>query len=183
MFIQTETTPNPKTLKFIPGCSVMENGKTADFTFEGDSEQSPLAQSIFKIGGISRIFFGSDFISITRNDVYDNWDILKPQILASIMDHYTSGLPIVNFNLSSDDETYSSNDTISKIKELLDSRIRPMVANDGGDITFDRFEEGIVYLHMQGACSGCPSSTATLKHGIENLLRHYVPEVLEVRAA
>ena len=187
MFIQTEPTPNPLTLKFLPGRVVMEEG-TAFFQNKSDCSNSPLASRLFSIEDVEGVFFGSDFVTITQKENSD-WQILKPMILGAIMDHYNSGEQII---IDSEDDskndattlTESANENstiIKKIKELLDTRVRPAVAMDGGDIVFQGFEEGIVYLHMQGACSGCPSSTATLKMGIENMLKHYVPEVKEVR--
>ena len=187
MFIQTEPTPNPLTLKFLPGRVVMEEG-TAFFQNKSDCSNSPLASRLFSIEGVTGVFFGSDFVTITQEENSD-WQILKPMILGAIMDHYNSGeQTIINSEEDSEKDSTtlkeSSNENsaiIKQIKELLDTRVRPAVAMDGGDIVFQGFEEGIVYLHMQGACSGCPSSTATLKMGIENMLKHYVPEVKEVR--
>ena len=187
MFIQTEPTPNPLTLKFLPGRVVMEKG-TAFFQNKSDCSNSPLASKLFSIEGVAGVFFGSDFVTITQEENSD-WQILKPMILGAIMDHYNSGeQTIIDSEDDSENDattlTESANENstiIKKIKELLDTRVRPAVAMDGGDIVFQGFEEGIVYLHMQGACSGCPSSTATLKMGIENMLKHYVPEVKEVR--
>lgn len=180
MFIQTEETPNPATLKFLPGRVVMERG-TADFESAEKAARSPLAESLFRIDGIARIFLGSDFITVTKTDEKD-WPVLKPQILGLIMEHFSSNRPVI----LSDDSAAASGDEdddeiVAQIKELLETRVRPAVAQDGGDIIFHSFEDGVVYLHMQGSCSGCPSSTATLKMGIENMLRHYVPEVVEVR--
>ena len=177
MFIQTDTTPNPASLKFLPGRVVMDRG-TADFRNVEEANNSLLAQNLFKIEGVEGVFFGSDFISITKSDKLD-WLVLKPSILGTISDHYESGAPVMNKVESSEDDTSSAKDSeiVVQIKELLDTRVRPAVAQDGGDITFSDFKDGIVYLHMQGACSGCPSSTATLKAGIENMLKHYLPEV------
>lgn len=182
MFIQTETTPNPTTLKFIPGQTVLGSG-TLEIKSRDDAAQSPLAQKIFGIDGVAGVFFGRDFISITKDGTRD-WQVLKPLLLGAIMDHYVSGLPVMataaNFHTAT---AGIPDDEISRqIVEIIDQRVRPAVAQDGGDIEFDRFEDGVVYLHMRGACSGCPSSTATLKNGIENMLRHFVPEVTEVRA-
>ena len=184
MFIQTEPTPNPATLKFLPGQAVMDVG-TANFTLNDDASRSPLAQRLFGIGGVAGVFLGGDFITATKTPEGD-WDDLKAPILSAIMDHYTSGEPIINESTSSqipeDAETDGEEDSVvSQIKELLETRVRPAVAQDGGDIIFHGFQEGIVYLQMQGACAGCPSSSMTLKHGIENMLKYYVPEVLEVR--
>ena len=183
MFIQTEQTPNPQTLKFLPGKVVMENG-TAFFQNVEEANNSPFAKRLFKVEGVEGVFFGSDFITITKNQSID-WQIMKPLVLGSIIDHYNSGEDTIitvkkneNNSLEKNDD---DSDIVKQIKELLDSRVRPAVAMDGGDIIYNSFKDGIVYLHMQGACSGCPSSTATLKMGIENMLKHYIPEVQEVR--
>ena len=183
MFIQTEDTPNPETLKFIPGVLVLSSG-SADFPNAESTENSPLATRLFKIEGVSRVFLSSDFISVTKNNQLD-WNTLKPSILTGIMDHFSSGLPSVEGSIEIDELSNNSEDTetIKQIKDLLETRVRPAVAMDGGDITFCSFESGVVTLQMKGACAGCPSSTATLKMGIENMLRHYIPEVTEVRAA
>ena len=183
MFIQTEATPNPATLKFIPGEPVV-TGPPLEFKTAGEAEVSPLAARLFAITGIGGVFLGSDFITITKDDA--EWQHLKPAILGVIMEHYMSGDPVVAGDaaaMSSEGEDYaaSDGDIVATIKDLLDTRVRPAVAQDGGDITFYGFRQGVVYLQMKGACAGCPSSTATLKHGIENLLRHFVPEVSEVR--
>jgi Fe-S cluster biogenesis protein NfuA len=183
MFIQTEATPNPATLKFIPGKSVLAEG-TADFREKGEALASPLATRLFDIDGVKGVFLGSDFISVTKGDA--EWQHLKPMILGAIMEHFVSGAPIVAED-GANDKRESSIDpkdeaVVATIKELLETRVRPAVAQDGGDITFSGFRDGIVYLHMRGACAGCPSSTATLRHGIENLLRHFCPEVQEVQA-
>lgn len=175
MFIQTEQTPNPSTLKFIPGQMVLEEG-TMFFESEDAADQSPLAQALFKIDGVSAVFLGHDFITVENKD--QDWNDLKPAILGTIMEHYTAGLPIVTGGQEAqvaDDD--ADPEIVEQIKELLDTRVRPAVARDGGDITYHGFKDGIVYLRMQGACSGCPSSTATLKYGIQNLLKHYIPEV------
>jgi len=183
MFIQTEETPNPATLKFLPGRVVMERG-TADFADADKAARSPLAESLFRIEGVARVFLGSDFVTVTKTDARD-WPVLKPQILGLIMEHFSTNRPVILAETTgaSAGETAGGDDDeiVTQIKELLDTRVRPAVAQDGGDIIFHSFEDGIVYLHMQGSCSGCPSSTATLKMGIENMLRHYVPEVVEVR--
>ena len=183
MFIQTEQTPNPQTLKFLPGKVVMESG-TAFFQNIDEGSNSPFAKRLFQIDGVEGVFFGSDFITITKDTSHD-WQVLKPLILGSIMDHYNSGDQTILKETSNDNKSLETNegdtDIVKQIKELLDTRVRPAVAMDGGDIIYDSFKDGIVYLHMQGACSGCPSSTATLKMGIENMLKHYVPEVQEVR--
>ena len=184
MFIQTEHTPNPQTLKFLPGKVVMDEG-TAFFQNIDKTSNSPMAKRLFDVDGVTGVFFGSDFITITKNDSLD-WQVMKPAILGSIMDHFNSGEPTIN-NETNDEkkksllENSNDSDIVKQIKELLDTRVRPAVAMDGGDIIYDSYTDGIVYLHMQGACSGCPSSTATLKMGIENMLKHYVPEVKEVR--
>ncbi|WP_438956521.1 NifU family protein [Cognatiyoonia sp.] len=183
MFIQTESTPNPATLKFLPGENVLEIG-TADFPTVEAAESSPLAQRLFGVDGVEAVFFGIDFVTITKaNNV--EWDHIKPALLGAIMEHYQSGAPVMaaDHKPVSGHAEHSGEDAeiVTQIKELLDTRVRPAVAQDGGDITFHGFERGVVYLHMQGACAGCPSSTLTLKMGIENLLRHYIPEVTEVR--
>ena len=182
MFIQTQDTPNPATLKFIPGVPVMDSG-TADFPAEDSAGSSPLARRLFQIDGVRGVFLGGDFVAVTKEEALD-WFALKPSILAGIMEHYASGMPVVE--TSADDagaEDEDEDDIVRQIKQLLDTRVRPAVAMDGGDIVFQGFDEGIVTLQMRGACQGCPSSTATLKMGIENMLRHYIPEVREVRAA
>ena len=181
MFIQTEQTPNPATLKFLPGCTVMETG-TANFTdAAAAASRSPLAERLFGLPEIGGVFLGGDFITVTKAGDSD-WFQLKPAVLAAIMDHFTAGLPVVTGAVETVATEGEDNEIVSAIKELLETRVRPAVAQDGGDIIFEDFEDGIVYLHMQGSCSGCPSSTATLKAGIENMLRHYIPEVVEVRA-
>jgi Fe-S cluster biogenesis protein NfuA len=181
MFIQTEQTPNPSTLKFLPGRVVLEQG-TADFPDTDAAARSPLARRLFEVEGVERVFLGSDFITVTKTAPQD-WQVMKPAVLGGIMEHFTSGQPVLLTEGSADDAVPAEeeDEIVEQIKELLDTRIRPAVAQDGGDIVFHSFEDGVVYLHMQGSCSGCPSSTATLKMGIENLLRHYVPEVTEVR--
>jgi Fe-S cluster biogenesis protein NfuA len=181
LFIQTEQTPNPSTLKFLPGRVVMEKG-TMDFASADTAQPSPLAKRLFAIEGVERVFFGSDFVTVTKATSQD-WQILKPSILGGIMEHYTSGDPVVAESADAGAAGPEDDEIVAQIKELLDTRVRPAVAQDGGDIVFQDFKDGVVYLHMQGACSGCPSSTATLKMGIENLLKHYVPEVVEVQAA
>jgi Fe-S cluster biogenesis protein NfuA len=181
MFIQTESTPNPATLKFLPGQAVMDAG-TANFTGAGDAERSPLATSLFGTEGVTGVFLGADFITVTKSGDKE-WDIMKPLILGAIMEHFQSGRPVIEGDAEDAAAGDSDDDAVvTQIRELIDTRVRPAVAQDGGDIVFKGFEEGVVYLLMQGACSGCPSSTATLKHGIENMLRYYVPEVTEVRA-
>ena len=183
MFIQTETTPNPATLKFLPGDVVLGDG-TADFPNADSAATSPLARRIFAVEGVTGVFLGRDFVTVTKADDAP-WDHLKPSILGAIMEHFQSGAPAVEGTAaaSSGHAAHDGPDAeiVGQIKELLDTRVRPAVAQDGGDITFHGFDRGIVYLHMQGACAGCPSSTLTLKMGIENLLRHYIPEVVEVR--
>ncbi|MGH6866801.1 MAG: NifU family protein [Methyloceanibacter sp.] len=184
MFIQTEATPNPATLKFIPGREVLGEG-TLEFRDPAESKGSPLAARLFEIDGVTGVFFGSDFISVTKGD--GEWQHLKPAILGAIMEHYLSGDAVTEGKTGgeteSEEEFFASEDeeTVKTIKELLETRVRPAVAQDGGDITFQGYRDGVVFLHMRGACSGCPSSTATLRHGIENLLRHFIPEVQEVR--
>ena len=183
MFIQTEQTPNPSTLKFLPGRVVMEKG-TVDFASVDTAGTSPLAKRLFAVDGVERVFFGADFVTVTKAADMD-WQILKPSILGGIMEHYTSGEPVLAGEAapSAGDASADDDEVVAQIKDLLETRIRPAVAQDGGDIVFHDFREGVVYLQMQGSCSGCPSSTATLKMGIENLLKHYVPEVVEVQAA
>jgi Fe-S cluster biogenesis protein NfuA len=183
MFIQTEPTPNPATLKFIPG-KVVLGDDTVDYRSKAEAAASPLAARLFEIEGVTGVFLGSDFISVTKGDA--EWLHIRPAILGAIMEHYMSGAPAVGSAAADGgvDEQYDpkDEDTVRTIKELLDTRVRPAVANDGGDITFYGFREGVVYLSMRGACSGCPSSTATLRHGIENLLKHFCPDVREVRS-
>ncbi len=183
MFIQTEQTPNPATLKFLPGREVLASG-TANFTDAEGAARSPLAERLFEVEGVVGVFFGTDFVSVTKEDARE-WYLLKPAILGVIMEHFTAGRPVLLEDAGEGDEGHSESgedsEVVSQIKELLDTRVRPAVAQDGGDIVFRGFDKGVVYLHMQGACQGCPSSTATLKMGIENMLRHYIPEVVEVR--
>lgn len=184
MFIQTEQTPNPATLKFLPGRTVTASG-TANFTEAGAATQaSPLAERLFALPGVTGVFLGIDFITVTKDGDSD-WHHLKPAILAVMMEHFTAGRPVL-FSAAADSggaaDREDEDEVVAQIKELIETRVRPAVAQDGGDIIFHDFEDGIVYLHMQGSCSGCPSSTATLKAGIENMLRHYIPEVVEVRA-
>lgn len=184
MFIQTEATPNPATLKFLPGQIVLAQ-ETRDYRSATDADDSPLAQKLFSVEGVDGVFFGQEFISVTKSDV--EWAHIKPAILGAIMEHFMSGQPVIDGSLNTSDDgdgeffEDGDADTVKIIKELLETRVRPAVANDGGDITFQGFKDGVVFLHMRGACAGCPSSTATLKHGIENLLRHFVPDVQEVR--
>jgi Fe-S cluster biogenesis protein NfuA len=184
MFIQTEPTPNPAALKFLPGRPVLAHG-TLDIRDKEAAAQSPLAERLFEIGGISGVFFGSDFISVTKAS--GEWQQLKPAILGAIMEHFMSDAPLIRGETgavpSDGDEFFDAKDaeTVGIIKELIETRVRPAVENDGGDITFRGFKDGIVFLDMKGACAGCPSSTATLRHGIQNLLKHYVPDVVEVR--
>ena len=183
MFIQTESTPNPATLKFLPGQSVMDMG-TADFPSSESASASPLAQRLFSVDGTTGVFFGADFVTVTKAEAIE-WDHIKPALLGAIMEHFQSGASVLSDGQGiqpvKGDYDAADEGIVTQIKELLDTRVRPAVAQDGGDITFHGFERGIVYLHMQGACAGCPSSTLTLKMGIENLLRHYIPEVVEVR--
>lgn len=182
MFIQTEETPNPATLKFLPARAVVEDG-TADFTSpEAAESRSPLAGRLFEVEGVSAVFFGRDFITITKS-VEKEWHVMKPALLGAIMEHFTAGRPVMAETAEAAAESAEDDDeVVQQIKELLETRVRPAVAMDGGDIVYQGFEKGIVFLQMQGACSGCPSSTATLKMGIENMLKHYIPEVVEVRA-
>jgi Fe-S cluster biogenesis protein NfuA len=181
MFIQTEDTPNPATMKFLPGQPVAGTRGGVDFPSREDSGASALARRLFAIDGVERVYMGVDFVSVTKTSAAD-WEYLRTLVLAAIMEHYVSGLPVFD-DEAADGEDEESDPVIRQIKAVLDTRVRPAVAQDGGDITFDRFEDGILYLHLQGACSGCPSSTATLKGGVENMMRHYVPEVQEVRTA
>ena len=192
MLIETETTPNPSTLKFLPGRTVMESG-TRDFASPEDAEASPLAETLFGLGDVTGVFFGKDFISVTASPG-PHWTILKPDVLGVLLDHFSAGMPLfkqgsaAGISVAADDgavefpENPEDADIVAQIRDLIDTRVRPAVANDGGDIVYKGFNEGLVFLQMQGACSGCPSSTATLKNGIEQLLKHYVPEVTEVRA-
>jgi Fe-S cluster biogenesis protein NfuA len=183
MFIQTEATPNPTTLKFLPGRTVMSQG-VAEFTDEADAERlSPLAWRIFAVEGVTGVYLGSDFISVTKSEAVD-WYVMKPAVLGAIMEHFMSGEPVAAPEAALDppDGGEPADETVRQIKELIDTRVRPAVARDGGDIVFHGFDRGIVYLHLRGACSGCPSSIVTLKNGIENLLKYYVPDVVEVRA-
>ncbi len=184
MFIQTEATPNPATLKFLPGRPVLDGG-TLDLPDRAQAAKSPLAERLFEVANVGGVFFGSDFITVTKTG--GEWQQLKPLILGAIMEHFMSGAPLLKdgetATASDQDEFFDAADaeTVKTIKELIETRVRPAVAGDGGDITFRGFKDGIVFLAMKGACSGCPSSTATLRHGIQNLLRHFVPDVTEVR--
>ncbi|MGY4367006.1 Fe-S cluster biogenesis protein NfuA [Bradyrhizobium sp. LB1.3] len=187
MFIQTEATPNPATLKFIPGRVVVDGGPM-EFANRESAARSPLAEKLFDVPGITGVFYGSDFITVTKAN--GEWQQLKPAILGAIMEHYMSGAPLLadgaaasKVDIDGEDEFFDEADaeTVDVIKDLIETRVRPAVANDGGDITFRGFKDGIVYLNMKGSCAGCPSSTATLQHGIQNLLKHFVPDVVEVR--
>lgn len=184
MFIQTEATPNPATLKFLPGRPVLESG-ALDMPNKGAAAQSPLAERLFEIPNVGGVFYGADFISITKTG--GEWQQIKPAVLGAIMEHFMSGAPLLANGAETqgeDEEEFFDEkdaDTVATIKDLIETRVRPAVAGDGGDITFKGYKEGVVFLTMKGACSGCPSSTATLQHGIQNLLRHFVPEVTEVR--
>jgi Fe-S cluster biogenesis protein NfuA len=181
MFIQTEPTPNPATLKFLPGRPVLAKG-VAEFVDAEAARVSPLASRIFAVEGVSGVYLGADFVSVTKRDGVE-WHELKPAVLGAIMEHYLSGDPVLAEGVEAELEEVGADDpVVARIKELIETRVRPAVARDGGDIVFRGFERGVVYLQMRGACSGCPSSTMTLKAGIENLLRYYVPDVLEVRA-
>ena len=182
MFIQTEQTPNPASLKFLPGIAVLTTG-TANFPEREATDRSPLASRLFEIDGVTGVFLGPDFITVSKSDDRD-WYLMKPSILGVIMEHFTAGRPVLVDDAAdgTPGEDADEDELVSQIKELLDTRVRPAVAQDGGDIIFHGFERGVVYLHMQGACAGCPSSTMTLKAGIENMLRHYIPEIVEVRA-
>jgi Fe-S cluster biogenesis protein NfuA len=187
MFIQTEATPNPATLKFIPGRTVLDSG-TMEFSSPAAAARSPLAERLFAVSGVTGVFYGADFVTVTKAD--GDWQHLKPAILGAIMEHYMSGAPLLADGSAGNDDARDEEDeffdeadaeTVEQIKDLIETRVRPAVANDGGDITFRGFKDGIVYLNMKGSCAGCPSSTATLQHGIQNLLRHFVPDVQEVR--
>lgn len=190
MLIETETTPNPATLKFLPGRTVMEAG-TRDFATPEEAEASPLAETLFGLGDVTGVFFGKDFVSVTAAPGVD-WVQLKPDVLATMLDHFSANMPLfkpgtaAGINVPGEEAEFADNpedaDIVAQIRDLIDTRVRPAVANDGGDIVYRGFDQGKVYLQMQGACSGCPSSTATLKNGIEQLLKYYVPEVTEVRA-
>lgn len=179
MFIQTEQTPNPATLKFLPGQEVLGQG-TADFRDEESAQASPLAERLFGVDGVVGVFLGQDFVSVTKAEDKE-WYLMKPALLGVIMEHFVAGRPILREAQAEGEEAEPDDEISRQIKELIDTRVRPAVAMDGGDIVFRGFEGGVVYLQMQGACQGCPSSTMTLKMGIENMLRHYIPEVLEVR--
>ena len=187
MFIQTEATPNPATLKFIPGRTVLDTG-TMEFSSRDAAARSPLAERLFGVSGVSSVFYGNDFVTVTKAE--GDWQHLKPAILGAIMEHYMSGAPLLADGSAGNDEASDEEDeffneadadTVATIKDLIETRVRPAVANDGGDITFRGFKDGVVYLNMKGSCAGCPSSTATLQHGIQNLLKHFVPDVVEVR--
>jgi NFU1 iron-sulfur cluster scaffold homolog, mitochondrial len=186
MFIETESTPNPATLKFIPGREVMGDRGTADFAGAEAAARSPLAARVFALPGVARVFLGADFVTVTQGGGAD-WQTLRPQVLSALMDHFMSGLPVLEGQGAGDMDEGGEDDfdpadaeIVDQIKDLLDTRVRPAVAGDGGDIVFRGYRDGVVRLHLQGACSGCPSSRATLKHGVENMLRHYVPEVVAV---
>jgi Fe-S cluster biogenesis protein NfuA len=187
MFIQTERTPNPATLKFLPGQDVMVSG-TANFPDADAAVQSPLASALFNIDDVTGVFFGQDFVTVTKSESATDWQELKPQVMAAMMRHFTSGAPVMTetvASLSTGGETHydpQDQDIVDQIQAILEEKVRPAVARDGGDIVFHGFREGVVYLAMQGSCAGCPSSTMTLKNGIESLLKHYVPEVVDVRA-
>ena len=191
MFIETETTPNPATLKFLPGEQVIAAG-TREFTTDEEAEASPLAAALFSLGDVTGVFYGRDFISVTAGEGAD-WSALKGQVVSVLLDHFVSGAPLFSgpdasgIAVAAEDEDHGDDpadaDVIAQIRELIETRVRPAVANDGGDIVYRGFREGVVYLQMQGSCAGCPSSSATLKQGIEGLLKHYVPEVTEVRPA
>lgn len=180
MFVQTQNTPNPNSLKFYPGCGVLEEGQTVDFPNANSAQISPLAKQLFRIDGIRNVFLGFDYVTVTKHEE-NPWNIVKPEIFATIMDFFSSGLPVLTDGLPTSDTTDEDDDeVVLMIKELLDSRIRPTVQEDGGDVLFKGFEDGIVKLKLQGSCTGCPSSSVTLKHGIQNMMQFYVPEVLGV---
>ncbi len=185
MFIQTEATPNPATLKFLPGRPVLGRG-SVHYASADEAVSSPLAQRLFGVSGVTDVFLGDDFVTVTKAGT-EEWSVLKSIVMAALMDHFLSGLPVLHDVDGVDmdeDEEFAEEDAgiVQQIKELLDMRVRPAVAQDGGDIVFRGFDKGVVYLKMRGSCAGCPSSTATLKMGIENMLKHYVPEITEVRA-
>lgn len=186
MFIRTQDTPNPNSLKFIPGQKILPNGKTMDFPNISTAKVSPLVKQLFRIDGVKKVFLGSDFITITKSDEELDWGLLKPEIFATIMDFFISGVPLINENIQSNtnESTINENDSeiVQMIKEILDAKVRPTVQEDGGDVVFMNFDEktGIVQLKMQGACSNCPSSIITLKNGIENMLQFYIPEIKSV---
>jgi len=184
MFIQTEATPNPATLKFLPGRAVMGEGKVADFDSAEAAARSPLARSLFEIPQVGRVFFGADFISVTKTE--GEWKHLKPGVLAAIMEHFTRDLPLIEGGAEDQDAApgEEESEVVVQIRELIETRVRPAVAEDGGDIIYRGFDaaSGVVFLHMRGSCAGCPSATMTLKNGIENLLKHYIPEVSAVEA-
>ena len=183
MFIQTEDTPNPAALKFLPGRAVLESG-VADFTTHESAQRSPLARLLFEIDGVAGVFLGSDFVTVTKSGD-KSWQVLKPMVLGAVMDHFTSGAAVMEGDASADEEFAGegvTSEMVSQIKELIETRVRPAVAQDGGDIVYKGFKNGTVYLNLRGSCAGCPSSSATLKMGIENMLKHYVPEVLQVEA-
>lgn len=182
MFIQTERTPNPETLKFLPGRTVT-GGRGAEFRAPADAARAPLAQALFAVEGVQGVFLGADFVSVTKAQAED-WDMLKPRVMAALMEHFSLGRPVITEDgtPSSAEGGEEDSEIVLQIKEILETRVQPTVAADGGHIEFVRFEDGVVWLHMQGACAGCPSSTITLKSGIENLLKHFVPEVESVEA-
>ena len=179
MFIQTEDTPNPLTMKFLPGRTVMDSG-TANFPDSDSADISPLARRLFDVAGVTGVFLGRDFISVTRSPEND-WQMMKPVLLGVIMEHFVTGAPVMSVPMDEPESDEADSEVVAQIKELLDTRVRPAVAQDGGDIVFHSYRNGVVSLTMQGACHGCPSSTMTLKMGIENLLKHYIPDVVEVR--
>jgi Fe-S cluster biogenesis protein NfuA len=182
MFIQTEETPNPATMKFLPGREVMMQG-TLEITDAKAASASPLAEALFAIEGVKGVFLSREFITVTKTAEKD-WPVMKPAILTTIMEHFTANRPVMAEGSETPIAavaTTEDSDIVKQIREILDMKVRPAVAQDGGDITFQSFEDGVVYLHLKGSCAGCPSSTATLKHGIENMLKHYIPEVKEVR--
>jgi Fe-S cluster biogenesis protein NfuA len=184
MFIQTEDTPNPAALKFLPGRAVLDSG-VADFTSRDAAQRSPLARLLFEIDGVAGVFLGSDFVTVTKAGD-KSWQVLKPMVLGAVMDHFTSGAPVMDEGETGGEEELNDDaadsEIVAQIKELIETRVRPAVAQDGGDIVYKGFKNGTVYLNLRGSCAGCPSSSATLKMGIENMLRHYVPEVLQVEA-
>ncbi|MGQ0527321.1 MAG: NifU family protein [Alphaproteobacteria bacterium] len=181
MFIQTEKTPNPATIKFLPGQPIVL-GRSHEFRSADEAAASPLAQRLFGLQGVKSVMLGHDFVSVSKQDDTD-WNMLKPMVLAALMEHLSTGQPVILDSGAPEEEAGEDNEIVAQIKELIQTRVRPAVMMDGGDIVFERFEDGIVYLQMRGACAGCPSSTMTLKSGIENMLKHFVPEVMEVRSS
>lgn len=179
MFIQTEATPNPATIKFLPGQNVLTQG-SAEFKSAAETQHAPLAKRLFALQGVANVFLGQDFVSVSKAEDTD-WAMLKPMVLAALMEHFSTGQPVLDVGYAQEKAVIEEDEISAQIRELIETRVRPSVMMDGGDIEFDHFDDGIVYLKMRGACSGCPSSTQTLKSGIENMLKHFIPEVVDVR--